>query len=118
MLVKRYGPHDYSSIIVDLLAALALEKEAAGKAAADSGLSTRAFSVLWLLKDDAALKVAGITALDLAKEAEALIARFPNAAVNPDEQRRLRASLYRPLLTLDSDGRARIVDLIVSTLFA
>ena len=103
---------------MDLLAALALEKEAAAKAAADSGLSTRAFSVLWTLKDDEALQAAGVAALDLAKEAEALIARFPNAAVNPDEQRRLRASLYRPLLALNGDERARIVDLIVSTLFA
>ena len=103
---------------MDLLAALALEKETAAKAAADSGLSTRAFSVLWTLKDDTALQAAGVAALDLAKETEALIARFPNAAVNSDEQRRLRASLYRPLLALNGDERARIVDLIVSTLFA
>lgn len=74
--------------------------------------------MLWTLKDDAALQIAGVAALDVAKETEALIARFPNAAVNPDEQRRLRASLYRPLLTLVGDERARIVDLIVSTLFA
>ena len=88
------------------------------KAAAESGLSTRAFSVFWMLKDDATLKTAGISPMDLAREIETLSARFPNAAVNPDEQRRLRASLYRPLLALGNEDRARLVDAIVATLFA
>lgn len=39
--------------------------------------------------------------------------RFPNAPVNADEQRRLRASLYKPLLALAQDERARVVDLVV-----
>ena len=103
---------------MDMLAALATEKEAAMKAAAASGLSTRAFSVYWTLKDDATLKAANILAMDLARDVDALSARFPNAAVNPDEQRRLRASLYRPLLALGNEDRARLVDLIVATLFA
>jgi len=103
---------------MDLLAALAAEKEAAMKAATKSGLSTRAFSVYWTLKDDATLKTATISAMDLARDVEALSTRFPNAAVNPDEQRRLRASLYRPLLALGNEDRARLVDLIVATLFA
>ena len=50
--------------------------------------------------------------MDIARDADALMARFPNASVNPDEQRRLRAALYRPLLSL-KDERSRIVDLIV-----
>jgi type I restriction enzyme R subunit len=33
--------------------------------------------------------------------------------VNADEQRQLRAALYRPLLAVDKEERARIVDLIV-----
>jgi hypothetical protein len=41
---------------MDLLAALAAEKEAAMKGAAASGLSTRAFSVYWTLKNDETLK--------------------------------------------------------------
>lgn len=53
--------------------------------------------------------------MDLAQEVETLSARFPNAAVNSDEQRRLRASLYRPLLALPRDERSRIVELIVTT---
>jgi type I restriction enzyme R subunit len=101
---------------MDTLAALAAEKEAAMKAAAESGLSTRAFSVFWTLKDDATLKAANIQAMDVAREIEALSARFPNAAVNPDEKRRLRASLYRPLLALGNEDRARLVDVIIVVL--
>lgn len=98
---------------MDLLASLAAEKEAAMKAACDSGLSARAFAVAWVLRDDAAIKAADIDPMTLAKEAEALLERFPNAPVNADEQRRLRASLYKPLLALAQDERARVVDLVV-----
>lgn len=54
----------------------------------------------------------------LAKDAEELLGRFPNASVNADEQRRLRASLYKPLLALAQDERARVVDLVVRLLLA
>lgn len=101
---------------MDQLAALAAEKEAAMKAARDSGLSARAFSVFWVLRDDTAVKAAGLDAMGLAREAEALLARFPNAPVNADEQRRLRAALYKPMLALASGERARVVDLVVKLL--
>lgn len=103
---------------MDLLAALAAEKEAAIKAAQDSGLSARAFAVSWVLREDEAVKAAGIDAAVVAKEAELLLARFPNAAVNADEQRRLRASMYKPLLALAPEERARVVDLVVRLLLA
>ncbi len=103
---------------MDQLAALAAEKEAAMKAARDSGLSARAFAVAWVLRDDAAVKAAGIDPMMLAKEGEELLGRFPNALVNADEQRRLRASLYKPLLALAQDERARVVDLVVRLLLA
>lgn len=102
---------------MDILASMAAEKEAAMKAAVDSGLSMRAFSVYWAVKDDAKLKAANASALDLAREVETLISRFPNAAVNDDEQRRLRANLYKPLLALGNEDRTRLVDLIIATLF-
>lgn len=86
------------------------------KAERDSGLSPRAFAVAWVLRDDAAIKAVGIDAMTLAKGVEALIERFPNALVNTDEQRRLRASLYKPLLALAQDERARVVDLVVRLL--
>ena len=101
---------------MDLLADIAKEKEAAAKAAKESGLSPRAFGVYWMLKNDPGFGTAGIVAMDLAKEAEDLLARFPNAAVNSDEQRRLRMVLYRLLLRLDKEERSRVVKLILSIL--
>ena len=100
---------------MDLLAGIAREKEAAARAAKESGLSPRAFGVYWTLKHDPSLEATGIAAMDLAKETEDL-ARFPNAAVNPDEQRRLRMVLYRLLLGLDKEERSRVVKLILSIL--
>jgi type I restriction enzyme R subunit len=99
---------------MDMLAALAAEKEAAAKAAKESGLTPKAFAVFWGLRDELALKAAGIAPMELAREIETLLARFPNAAVNADEQRRLRAALYRPLLDLPKDDRTRVVDAIVA----
>jgi len=101
---------------MDLLAQLAAEKEAALKTARESGLAARAFAIYWTLRGDAALQGAGIEAMEIAREAEALLGRFPNAAVNPDEQRRFRAALYKPLLALSQDERARVVDLVVKLL--
>jgi type I restriction enzyme R subunit len=98
---------------VDLLAALAAEKDAAAKAAKETGLSAKAFGIYWALKDDAALKQMGVTVLDLAKEVEKLMGRFPNSAVNADEQRQLRAALYRPLLGVEREARSKIVELII-----
>jgi type I restriction enzyme, R subunit len=101
---------------MDHLAALAKEKEQAISAAKDSGLSGRAFGVYWSLKDDEELKAAGVAAKDLAQEVEAVLGRFPNAMVNPDELRRFRAALYKPLLPLPQEGRARVVDHVVKQL--
>ena len=101
---------------MDLLATLAKEKAAATEAARDSGLSPRVFGVYWALNDDPDLRAAGVSAMDLAREAESLLGRFPNAAASNDEERRLRASLYRPLLGLPPDRRSRTVELILQIL--
>lgn len=98
---------------MDLLAALAAEKDAAATAAEETGLSRKAFGIFWALRNEAALTSAGVQPLDIAIEAEKLMARFPNSSVNADEQRQLRAALYRPLLAVASDARSRIVNLIV-----
>ena len=95
---------------MDILEALAKEKEAAIIAARGSTLPPRAFGVYWTLKEDEALKAAGVSAMEFAEEAHKLVDRFPNAAVNADEQRRLRTSLYNPLLRVESGERGRIVD--------
>jgi type I restriction enzyme R subunit len=47
-------------------------------------LSERLWRVL-ALREDAELKSVGIVSLDLVKETEKLLARFPNARVNADE---------------------------------
>lgn len=101
---------------MDQLAALAAEKEAAMQAARNSGLSASAFGVYWALRKDAAVNAAGLDAMALAQECEELLARFPNAKVNVDEQRRLRAALYKPMLKLPSEERARVVNLVMKVL--
>ncbi|ARL88228.1 type I restriction endonuclease subunit R [Burkholderia pseudomallei] len=98
---------------MDMLAVLATEKETALKAARDSGLSPRAFAVFWVLRSEAYLEQAGLDPMEIARDAENLLARFPNAAANTDELRRFRASLYKPLLALSQEDRARAVDLII-----
>lgn len=101
---------------MDEIAALAAEKDAAMKAARDSGLSARAFGVFWSLRDDPAMKTAGIDPMAAAAEADKLLARFPNAAVNPEERRRLRAALYPLVLKLGNEDRARVVGITMAYL--
>lgn len=101
---------------MDLLAALAAERDAAMAAAKDSGLSPKGFAVFWALRGETSLVPLGIDSIGIAREAEALAARFPNAALNTDEQRRLRANLYKPLLSLPSEERTRLVEMIVAKL--
>jgi type I restriction enzyme R subunit len=99
---------------MDLLAVLAREKDAAAKAAKESGLSPKGFAVFWTLQGEKPLSDAGIQAMDIAREVESLFSRFPNAAQNTDEHRQLRANLYRPLLALSKEERSRIVDIIIA----
>lgn len=101
---------------MDMLAVLAKEKEDAITAARESGLSARAFGVYWTLKDDLALRAAGIPPKEVAQEAESSMARFPNAAANLDEYRKLRAALYLPLLGIGKEERGRIVALVLGIL--
>ena len=103
---------------LDMLEALAKEKEAAVAAARDSTLPPRAFGVYWTLKENAALQAAGVSAKEFAEEAQALVGRFPNAAVNADEHRRLRTSLYNPLLRVGARERGRIVDQTLAILLS
>ena len=95
---------------MDLLEAIAKEKENAVAAARDSTLTPRVFSVLYTLQDNSALKSAGVSAMQFAQEVQVLVDRFPNAAVNVNERRLLRTSLYNPLLKVESSKRSGIVD--------
>jgi len=95
---------------MDRLAALATERDAVVKAARESGLGAAAFVVFWQFKDNEVLRVARIDPRKLALEAEALAAQFPNASTNPDEERQLRAALYRPLLSVNPKQRGVLVE--------
>lgn len=101
---------------MDMIAALATEKDEAIKAAKDSGLGSRAFGVFWSLRGDHALRAAGVPAMEIAKDAESELSRFPNAKINDDERRKLRAALYRPLLGLPKEDRSGVVDMVVAIL--
>jgi len=101
---------------LEQLAKLAADKEVALQAAKESGLSSRAFAVYWSLRDDPALKSAGVDPMALARDVDELSGRYPNASVNPDEGRRLRAALYKPLLALSKEQRALLVERVVALL--
>lgn len=101
---------------MDLLATLAAEKEAALDSARESGLSPQAFAVYWTLRADDAFHRNNVDATAFARDVDALIQRYPTLSVNLDEQRRFRAALYKPLLALSREERARVVDTIMKIL--
>ena len=106
--------HTTSMEALDMLATLTAERDAATKSMHECGLSPKAFSIYWALKEDKTLNDSKINPMDLAKESEILMTRYPNANVNPEENRQLRAKLYNPVLKVKKEERNRIVDLIVS----
>ena len=101
---------------MDVLAALVEEKQAATEAQENSALSPAAFGVQWVLRNNSDLRAAEVAAADVAREADMLLKRFPNAVVNQDERRRLRAALYQPLLGLDAAARSRVVEQVLAIL--
>ena len=101
---------------MDQLAALAREKDAAMRAARESGLPAGPFSVAWLLREDPAVRAASIDPNVVAAKAAELMARYPNARDNSEEKRLVRAGLYPPLMKLPAAERARVVDLAVKLL--
>lgn len=101
---------------LDELAVLAAEKEKAHREASRSGLSESGFAIYWILRADEELAGAELNAIGFAGEVDALTAQFPNWNENPDEQRRLRLSLYKPLLGLAAEDRARIVETTMDVL--
>jgi type I restriction enzyme, R subunit len=107
--------HTTGMVAMDLLAAIATEKDKAAQAAKETGLSPKAFAVFWTLQNEEVLKSNNLSPMDLAREVEVQLSRFPNAAVNSDEHRQLRANIYRPLLPLPKEERSRIVDLIMAS---
>jgi type I restriction enzyme, R subunit len=103
-------------VALDELAVLAAEKDQAEQEASESGLSESSFAIYWSLRNEEALAGAEISAIGFATEVNGLVARFPNWIENSDEQRRLRLSLYKPLLGLEAEDRARIVQTTMDVL--
>jgi type I restriction enzyme R subunit len=101
---------------MDEIAALVVEKEEARKAAEDSGLGDVGFAVHWQLKQNESLARAGLDSLAVAKEVEAVLAKFPNWIENPDEQRRLRLNVYKPVIKLADAQRKAAVEQIMQVL--
>ncbi len=91
---------------LEQLTSLARERNAAEAARKDSGLSPGTFSVFWELKSSGC---ADSQAKVLAQEIGAAHARFPNSRDNADEQRQLKAEVYKTLLRAVS-GR-KMIDL-------
>lgn len=101
---------------MDEIASLVLEKEEARKAAEDSALSDVGFAVYWQLSRDEALTSAGLDTLAVAREVDTLLVKFPNWIENPDEQRRLRLNLYKPMIKLPDEQRKKAVNQIMQVL--
>ena len=80
------------------------EKYEADKARKESGLDPATFEIFWFLQQE---KLPD--AMMLAKEITAAYQRFPNFATNADEQRQLKAEIYKSLLRVVSGKR--MVDL-------
>lgn len=101
---------------MDEIAALVVEKEEARKAAEDSGLSDVGFAVHWELSQDEALTAVGLDTVAVAREVDTLLGKFPNWIENPDEQRRLRLNLYKPMIKLPDKHRKMAVNQIMQVL--
>ena len=99
---------------LDQLAALAAEKAAIRKQADESGLTDAGFAVFWVLSHGST--ASGFDPIGAAREVEAVLGKFPNWQENPDEKRRLRASLYKPLLTLDAAMRTAAIDEVMQVI--
>jgi type I restriction enzyme R subunit len=80
------------------------ERLEAEKARKQSGLDPETFEIFWFLQQE---KLPD--AMMLAKEISAVYDRFPNSASNADEQRQLKAEIYKSLLRVVSGKR--MVDL-------
>lgn len=98
------------------LEALAQEKETAKQKAKESGLTDLGFAIYWVISQDEGVKMADFDGMAASREIESVLAKFPNWRENLDERRRLRASLYKPLLNLGKDDRAGVIERIMQVL--
>ncbi len=98
---------------VAMLAAIAEEKAAADAARIETGLAPKPFAAYWMLRGHPDAKAAKLDPLAAARAIDALAARYPHHAVNPEEQRRFRAALHKPLAPIAAAWRVPIIDEIL-----
>ncbi len=88
--------------VLTQLEKLMQERLEAGQAMRESGFDANTFSIFWLLKREKVTEPE-----TLAREIEAVFARFPNYRSNADELRQWKAETYRVLLK-SLDGRRMV----------
>ncbi|MEH0933178.1 type I restriction endonuclease subunit R [Micromonospora sp. CPCC 205558] len=98
------------------LEALVQEKARAKKKAKESGLTDLGFAIYWVIAQDEGAKKASFDSMTASREIETALGKFPNWRENPDEKRRLRAGLYKPLLALGKEERAAVIERIMQVL--
>lgn len=98
------------------LEALVQEKAEAKKKAKASGLTDLGFAIYWVITGEDGAKKVSFDAMAASREIETVLGKFPSWRENPDERRRLRASLYKPLLDLGKDDRAAVIERIMQVL--
>ncbi|RUL93709.1 HsdR family type I site-specific deoxyribonuclease [Verrucosispora sp. FIM060022] len=101
---------------LDDLAALAVEKGEARRRAERSGLSRVGFALYWVLEQDDKVIDAGVDPMTAAREIESVLTRFPSWRENVDEKRQLRRNLYKPLLAIGKEERARVIEHVMQVL--
>lgn len=103
---------------LDELKAIAEEKDKLREFAKQSGLSDRAFGIYSALKADHSLRGLKVDIQRVALSIEVAVDQFPHWQQNPDERRRLRSGLYKPLLDSQVPAKscAEIIDNVMTVL--
>lgn len=103
---------------LDELKAIAEEKERLREFAKASGLSDRAFGIYSALSTERSLSELKVDIQRVAVSIEVAMDQFPHWRQNPDERRRLRSGLYKPLLDSQVPARSctEIIDNVMNVL--
>ncbi|QZH62855.1 HsdR family type I site-specific deoxyribonuclease [Mycolicibacterium farcinogenes] len=103
---------------LDELKAIAEEKDRLREFAKESGLSDRAFGIYSALRTERSLNELNVDIHRIAVSIEVAMDQFPHWRQNPDERRRLRSGLYKPLLDSQVPAKscAEIIDNVMNVL--
>ncbi|OBB07635.1 deoxyribonuclease HsdR [Mycolicibacterium fortuitum] len=103
---------------LDELKAIADEKDRLREFAKESGLSDRAFGIYSALSTERSLSELTVDIQRVAVSIEVAMDQFPHWRQNPDERRRLRSGLYKPLLDSQVPAKscAEIIDNVMNVL--